>query len=345
MRHFTPTEKCGLLADHLDKKLSSQPHPSRLQKQLPPNTEAHIQTLPGTRRPPDYASKLPPRPAPYKKKVVGSFEPFSATEVYRAIHSLSKSKAAGPDGYTAEVYQNLPGILQPLQDLFNAIMSTGHIPLPMLKLHIAPLGKPTRDPEACGSKRPISLLDALSKMLETLVLARMVAGAEMRLDGRQYAYRPHRGTETHLTKLHDFVRDAQNQRHPIYIPAVDVDSAFDPAPHGALVTTVEDRNVDPDICRYIHNWLVFRIFSVRLASPKGRFFSNWRPIGRGVPQGGVLSPYLWLLHIDKLFAGVERRREMLTTDLPLTPANFLDSLYADDILRAIAHPNLEHHMR
>ena len=28
-------------------------------------------------------------------------------------------------------------------------------------------------------------------------------------------------------------------------------------------------------------------------------------------------------------------------DLPLTPANFLDSLYADDILRAIKHPNLD----
>ena len=60
-----------------------------------------------------------------------------------------------------------------------------------------------------------------------------------------------------------------------------------------------------------------------------------------MPQGGVLSPYLWLLHIDKLFAGMKYRRNELIKHLPLTSANFLDSPYADDILRAITHPNTD----
>ena len=124
-------------------------------------------------RPP---KRIPHSSSKYKKKDKAEFLPFSETEVYRAVRSLAKKKAAGPDGFPAEVYQQLPGVLQPQKELFNLILKTGHIPLPMLKLHIVPLDKPNKDPEECRGKRPISLLNTLTKALEALVLARMVQG-------------------------------------------------------------------------------------------------------------------------------------------------------------------------
>ena len=127
-------------------------------------------------------------------------------EVVKAVETMSGGKAAGPDGFVVDVYQNFPGILASLYQLFNLIMDTGSLPLLMLKLHIAPLEKPLKDPEECSSKRPISLLNTLPKVLESMVLTRMINGTGMNLDGRQFAYRPHRGTETHLVELHDFVR-------------------------------------------------------------------------------------------------------------------------------------------
>ena len=130
--------------------------------------------------------------------------------MYRAVHGLAKKKAAGPDGYMAEVYQNLPSVLKPLQDSLNIILETGKLHLLTPKLHIAPLDKPHRDPEECSSKRPISFLNTLPKVLETLVLARMVNSAEMHLDGRQYAYHPDRGAKTQLTEFRDFAREAES---------------------------------------------------------------------------------------------------------------------------------------
>ena len=70
-------------------------------------------------------------------------------EIKKAVYSLAKNKAAGPDGCMAGVYQNLHSILKPLSDLLNSIMDTGAAPLPMLKLLIIPPGDAQRDPELC----------------------------------------------------------------------------------------------------------------------------------------------------------------------------------------------------
>ena len=117
----------------------------------------------------------------------------------------------------------------------------------------------------------------------------MTSGTGMELDSRQYTYRSNRGTETHLVEFHDFARGTKIRRGRIYVAAVDVDSAFEYIPHTKLIQTVKNRNVNPLICRFIRNWLTQRIFSVRLTSPAGRCPSNWRPIGKGVPQGRILS--------------------------------------------------------
>ena len=335
VRHYDSSKKCALLADHMQQKLAIKP----LDLQLPTESAApDLHKGLGTQRvKPRPGKRVPKKPMVPNRLVREPFDTFSATEVYKAVHGLSKKKASGPDGFMVEVYQNMPGVLPPLRQLFNLVLETGHLPLPMLKLHIVPLEKPQKDPEECGAKRPISLLNTISKVLESLVLVRMINGADMDLDGRQYAYRPHRGTETHLTEFHDFVREAYNKGERIYVAAVDVDSAFDNVPHNELIRTAMERKVDLHICRYLEAWLKQRIFSIRLTTPTGRFFSNWRSIEKGVPQGGVLSPYLWLLHIDKLFKGVESRRRQQLCELPPGSLRFLDSLYADDILCAIAH--------
>ena len=341
VRRYDPSRKCTPIADHLQRKLAiSAASPGNLSVTKAETPGQHGKQGKRSGKP-VYHRKILKRPQVSMHSIPEPFEAFSAVEVYKAVHSMSKKKASGPDGFMAEAYQNLPGVLNPLRQLFNLILNTGRMPLPMLRLHIVPLEKPQEDPEECGSKRPISLLNTTSKILESLVLTRMINDADMNLDERQYAYRPHRGAETHLIEFHDFVREAYNKGESIYVSAVDVDSAFDNVPHKKLVQTAVERNIAPHICRCIEVWLKRRIFSVRLTSPTGRFYSNWRPIGQGVPQGGVLSPYLWLLHIDKLFKGMENRRQQQLCHIPPETIRFLDSLYADDILCAIAHKNLQ----
>ena len=54
---------------------------------------------------------------------------------------------------------------------------------------VIPLEKPNKDPAKCESKRPISLIGALAKILEEVVLNRLTPQLEPLLNPAQYAYR------------------------------------------------------------------------------------------------------------------------------------------------------------
>ena len=105
----------------------------------------------------------------------------------------------------------------------------------MLRVVMVPLDKPHKDPERCRSKRPISLISVLSKLLETVVLRRMIGELESKLDPNQYAHRRERGTEMHLLEFHDFVREARDAGLYTYVSSVDVAADFDNVPHSGWV--------------------------------------------------------------------------------------------------------------
>ena len=268
----------------------------------------------------------------------GEFELFRPVEVAKAIRSLATGKATGPDGFPAELFKGLPALWTLIGHLFNCIVGHGSFPIPLRRLFIIPLDKPGRDPESCGSKRPISLICSLSKALEDAVYHRLLEKFEPLLDSRQYAYRRARGTEMHLLEMHTFVTQAQAEGDFIYLASIDVDSAFDAVPHASLVATFEQAGTDTYLCRYIHKWLVSRSFKVRLTSPLGCFYSTHSSITRGLPQGGVLSPFLWIVHINPLLSRVEKRVLEAISQAALEGLYKLCFLpYADDLVHAARH--------
>ena len=57
---------------------------------------------------------------------------------------------------------------------------------------------------------------------ESIVLCTLETG----FDKRQSAHRSHRGAETHLLELYDFIKERENEANLFYLAAVDVDGAF-----------------------------------------------------------------------------------------------------------------------
>ena len=119
---------------------------------------------------------------------------------------------------------------------------------------------------------------------------------------------------------------------------MDVAAAFDNVPHSYPVRTVQASGVDPYLCRYIEVRLKERIFRLRQTTPDGKYYSGLKPISTGVPQGGILSPFLRLLHVnpfaDRVRGALGRRLgEEASKNLRLL-------LYADDIMCALAQPNM-----
>ena len=198
----------------------------------------------------------------------------------------------------------MPCLIRHLTRLFNGILETGSMPQKMLQVVMIPLDKAGRDPERCGSKRPISLMPAVSKVLEAVILHRLLSRFESRLEPCHYAYRPERCTEMHLLGLTDFIREARNRGQYSYLASIDVAAAFDNISHDPLLRTMEELKVDTYTCRYVNTWLRNRVFRLRLRTSRGNYMSAVKRITKGVPQGGVLSPFLWLLHFNPLVARV-----------------------------------------
>ena len=158
-RHFRAQEKCDLLANFFAERLNAKPDGGT------------VPTASKTRRGGGY--RTPTR---------GTAEPVREVEVRKAIGGLAGKKAAGMDGIAADVFQTMPCLIRHLTRPFNGVLATGGMPQKMLQVVTIPLGKARRDPERCGSKRPISLIPVVSKVLEAVILRRLLGRFETCLE-------------------------------------------------------------------------------------------------------------------------------------------------------------------
>ena len=96
-------------------------------------------------------------------------------------------------------------------------------------------------------------------------------------------------------------------------------------------------------CRYLLKWracLSPRVAvgispSARLSTSGGRFYSPWRCLSRGLPQGGVLCPISWLPHFNPL---VPRHKEVQRQRIgPTRGVAVRFWPHADEVVCVMAH--------
>ena len=83
---------------------------------------------------------------------------------------------------------------------------------------------------------------------------------------------------------------------PVFACFLDVSKAFDLVNHNLLFQLLLDRGLPVCVVRLLRNWYTDQKLSVRWNSQRSCSFS----VSNGVRQGGVLSPVLFTIYIDKL---------------------------------------------
>ena len=122
-------------------------------------------------------------------------------EIRKAIDGLATHKTPGPDDFPAELYKQLPIIVSALQRLFDVMLETGKLPKMITRIYVVPLLKAGKNPSRCDSRRPISPISTVIKILEAVLYRRILPGVESALSSRQYAYRRDRGREVNRGKF------------------------------------------------------------------------------------------------------------------------------------------------
>ncbi|KAA8577775.1 hypothetical protein FQN60_005362, partial [Etheostoma spectabile] len=101
-------------------------------------------------------------------------EPLSLGEITSCISQMQSNKTPGPDGYPVEFFKKFSAQLAPiLLEVYNDSLERGVLPPTLNQALISLIVKKDKDPNLCGSYRPISLLNNDVKLLAKVLARRL----------------------------------------------------------------------------------------------------------------------------------------------------------------------------
>lgn len=168
-----------------------------------------------------------------------SFSPVRPEDVKEALRN-STSSAQGDDDMSIKLYKCYgEQMCSVLADIFNESLITGVYPDQWKSAIVRPLAK-LRHPATPSDFRPISLLPALSKVLERVVFAQVMNHCTQHnlLDPQQTAYRRGFSTQSAILRLLDDIRRSTDNGMVTVALFLDLSKAFDSVDHERLLCKV-----------------------------------------------------------------------------------------------------------
>lgn len=147
-------------------------------------------------------------------------------------------------------------------------------------------------PKPGGGERPLGIPTIRDRVVQTAAKLVLEPIFEADFDPNAYGYRPKRSAQDAIRKVHQLLCSG-------YTDVVDADLSkyFDSIPHRELMQCVARRIVDRDVLRLIKAWLKV---PVEEKDEKGnRRMTGGQQNTRGTPQGGVISPLLANLYMNR----------------------------------------------
>ena len=211
-----------------------------------------------------------------------------------ALKSLKKGKAAGPDNIDAEQLlaadTNMTDIIS---KILNAQLKSGQIPSSLKRSHIVPILKSDKPACIASSYRPINLVSPLSKCFEKAIIMTIEPQLLDMVQEEQFAYCRGRAADMMILNLQqDIIAASKRGEHSLLIQ-LDLKRAFESLCHQNLIRKLLSNKAIPGrIIRWINSFITGRYSKVIVKDGNAYGESNWRKVGRGIPQGSVVGPYL-----------------------------------------------------
>ena len=224
--------------------------------------------------------------------------PTTVQEITDIVSALKPSNSCGEDGISSKLLKDIiPSIVTPLVHIFNRSLATGVVPSHLKVAKVIPVFK-SGDKFSFNNYRPISILPAISKILEKLVYKRIhdFTIKHNILTPDQFGFRPKHSTHMAINKLYDLISTALDRKlHTIGI-FLDLSKAFDTLDHQILINKLSQYGIRGAANLWIKSYLENRKQYVVFNDHQ----SPTAVIKCGVPQGSILGPLLFLLYINDL---------------------------------------------
>ena len=219
---------------------------------------------------------------------------ITTDEIEKGIKGIAEDKVSG-DGWTKRMLSTAPMlILYAIQIIFNAILSSHFFPTKWRMTTVAELFKNKGLPFDATKYRPISLVELLAKLFDSVLLERFKKWFIP--SDPQTAYQKLRSYIDHVFLIRCLIRHAKLYKKKLFIIAVDFDGAFDRISRSVLIRKL--------VLFGAGTLFVACLASIYMKTDNIIFRNKDYMIytlGAGIKQGLPLSPYLFLFYVDDIF--------------------------------------------
>jgi len=199
--------------------------------------------------------------------------------------------APGVDGESFEDIESA-GLEEWMNGLREELRSKTYKPQPVRRVII---------PKPGGGERPLGIPTIRDRVAQTAAKLILEPIFEAELEPNAYGYRPRKSAQDAIRKVDELLHDG-------YTDVVDADLSkyFDSIPHSELLQCVARRIVDRQMLHLIKMWLKVPV-EERDENGKRRL-TGGKDNDRGTPQGGVISPALANLYMNRMLKGWRQTR-------------------------------------
>lgn len=222
--------------------------------------------------------------------------PIETEEVKSILIRLDQYKVSSPDDIPAIFYKNLSdSISQPLSLLYNKSVKEGKCPELWKISYVLPTFK-SGNRSKVENYRPISILCAISKVMERIMFNRLYAHVKDHISAYQHGFIPDKSVQSNLLEYVNFIVESISQGGQVDTIFTDFSKAFDKVSHNLLIQDLEKVGVKGSYKSWFHTYLTDRTQFVMIGSTKSK---DIKP-SSGIPQGSILGPLLFLIFINSL---------------------------------------------
>jgi RNA-directed DNA polymerase len=209
-------------------------------------------------------------------------------DILNHAYALVKANDGGP-GVDGERFENIEakGLEEWMNGLREDLRNKTYKPQPVRRVF---------RPKPGGGERPLGIPTIRDRVAQTAAKLILEPIWEADLEPNAYGYRPQKSAQDAIQKVDELL-------HEGYTDIVDADLSkyFDTIPHSELLQCVARRIVDRQMLHLIKMWLKVPV-EERDENGKRRL-TGGKDNDRGTPQGGVVSPALANLYMNRMLKG------------------------------------------
>jgi len=205
------------------------------------------------------------------------------------IRQLVSKTSTDLDGISSKLLKAIQyEIEKPLAHIFALSLSSGTFPSQLKASRVIPIHK-AGDTTNCDNYRPISLVNAFSKVLEKIVCTKLVNHLEQ--NKLIYKHLKGRSTEHALMHITNKIGQALNENKYCVGVFLDLKKAFDVVPHSILLKKLEKLGITGTALEWFSSYLSNRTQKVEI---NGKLSDSTLLDALSVFQGTSTSTFLML---------------------------------------------------